>query len=182
MSIVVKLTFAPNQITHGGNNKKNITAIFTPNQIISNNDIIGVSSKVKHIFQLNWIFLYQHLSWVFDSRTWWGVLNAELYDKVCQWLAAGRWVSQQVIRFPNQLKPRAEIVSIHWKSVVWKPCINCFHSLKIRRRKRREEIVYITRSQTSENPVHKVFPFLEIRRLKTTCRNCFHSFHFLFII
>jgi hypothetical protein len=30
----------------------------------------------------------------FESGSWRGVLATTLYDKVCQWLAAGRWFSQ----------------------------------------------------------------------------------------
>jgi len=29
----------------------------------------------------------------FEPRPWWGVLDATLCDKVCQWLAVGRWFS-----------------------------------------------------------------------------------------
>jgi hypothetical protein len=37
---------------------------------------------------------YHHKSWEFESRSWWDVLDTILCDKVCQWLAAGRWFSQ----------------------------------------------------------------------------------------
>jgi hypothetical protein len=36
---------------------------------------------------------YYHTSCEFESRTWRGVLDTTLCDKVCQWLAAGRWFS-----------------------------------------------------------------------------------------
>jgi hypothetical protein len=36
---------------------------------------------------------YHHLSCEFEPRLWRGVLNTTLYDKVCQWLATGRWFS-----------------------------------------------------------------------------------------
>ena len=42
----------------------------------------------------SWIYNYQHYSCEFESRSWRGVLNTTLCDKVCQWLAAGRWFSQ----------------------------------------------------------------------------------------
>jgi hypothetical protein len=29
----------------------------------------------------------------FESRWWWGVLDATLCDRVCQWLVTGRWFS-----------------------------------------------------------------------------------------
>ena len=29
----------------------------------------------------------------FEPRSWWGVLDTTLCDKVCQWLATGRWFS-----------------------------------------------------------------------------------------
>ena len=36
---------------------------------------------------------YHHLSCEFESRSWRGVLDTTLCDKVCKWLATGRWVS-----------------------------------------------------------------------------------------
>ena len=48
----------------------------------------------------SWIYNYlcnQCLSpltlWVQIPFSWWGVLDTTLCDKVCQWLATGRWVS-----------------------------------------------------------------------------------------
>jgi len=39
------------------------------------------------------ISAYHHKSCEFESRSWRGVLNTTLCDKVCQWLATGRWFS-----------------------------------------------------------------------------------------
>jgi len=36
---------------------------------------------------------YHHLSYEFEPRSLWGVLDTTLCDKVCQWLAVGRWFS-----------------------------------------------------------------------------------------
>jgi hypothetical protein len=36
---------------------------------------------------------YHHYICEFESRSWRGVLDATLCDKVCQWLATGRWFS-----------------------------------------------------------------------------------------
>jgi len=36
---------------------------------------------------------HHHLSCEFESRWWRGVLDTTLSDKVCQWLAVGRWFS-----------------------------------------------------------------------------------------
>jgi len=36
---------------------------------------------------------YHHKSCKFESSSWRGVLNTTLCDKICQWLAAGRWFS-----------------------------------------------------------------------------------------
>ena len=36
---------------------------------------------------------YHHLSCEFKYRSWWGLLDTRLCDKICQWLAAGRWFS-----------------------------------------------------------------------------------------
>jgi hypothetical protein len=35
-------------------------------------------------------YMYHHLSCEFESRSWWGVFDAALCDKVCQRLVAGR--------------------------------------------------------------------------------------------
>ena len=39
------------------------------------------------------ISAYQHWSCEFESHSWRGVLDTTLCDKVCQWLATGRWFS-----------------------------------------------------------------------------------------
>jgi len=39
------------------------------------------------------ISVYHHLTCEFESRSWRGVLDTALCDKVCQWLATGRWIS-----------------------------------------------------------------------------------------
>ena len=39
------------------------------------------------------ISAYHHLSCEFKSCSWWGAFNTILCDKVCQWLATGRWFS-----------------------------------------------------------------------------------------
>ena len=39
------------------------------------------------------ISVYHHWSCEFESRSWRGVFNTTLCDKVCQWLAAGWWFS-----------------------------------------------------------------------------------------
>ena len=36
---------------------------------------------------------YHHHSCEFESRSWRGVLDTAVCDKVCQWLATGRWFS-----------------------------------------------------------------------------------------
>ena len=40
------------------------------------------------------ISAYHHYGCEFESRSWRGVLDATLCDKVCQLLVAGRWLSQ----------------------------------------------------------------------------------------
>jgi len=39
------------------------------------------------------ISAYYHCSCEFESRSWRGVLDTTLSDKVCQWLATGQWFS-----------------------------------------------------------------------------------------
>ena len=39
------------------------------------------------------IIVYHHWSCEFKPRSWRGVLDTTLCDKVCQWLATGRWFS-----------------------------------------------------------------------------------------
>ena len=36
---------------------------------------------------------YHHESCEFESHSWWGVHDTTLCDKICQWLAIGRWFS-----------------------------------------------------------------------------------------
>jgi hypothetical protein len=45
-------------------------------------------------FTTTWaISAYHHYSCEFEPRSWRGVLNAALYDEVCQWFATGQWFS-----------------------------------------------------------------------------------------
>jgi len=39
------------------------------------------------------ISVYHHSSCEFEPRSWKGVLDTTLCDKVCQWLVTGRWLS-----------------------------------------------------------------------------------------
>ena len=48
-------------------------------------------------------FSYHHWSREFESRSWRGVLDITLCDKVCQWLAAGPGYLR-VLRFPPPIK------------------------------------------------------------------------------
>jgi len=43
------------------------------------------------------ISVYHHKSCEFESRSWWGVLDTILCNKVCQWLVAGRWFSPSTL-------------------------------------------------------------------------------------
>jgi hypothetical protein len=51
------------------------------------------------------ISAYYHYSCEFESRSWRGVLDTTLCDKVCQQLATGRWF----LRFPPPIKLTADI-------------------------------------------------------------------------
>ena len=45
-------------------------------------------------FTTTWAFsAYHHLSCEFNSRSWWGIIDTTLCDKVCQWLAVCWWFS-----------------------------------------------------------------------------------------
>ena len=46
------------------------------------------------------ICAYHHLSFEFESRSWWGVLYTTLWDQVCQWHTAGGWFSPVTPVFP----------------------------------------------------------------------------------
>jgi len=50
-----------------------------------------------------YISVYNHYSSEFESRSWRGVLDTALREKVCQWLAAGRGFLR-VLRFPPPIK------------------------------------------------------------------------------
>ena len=41
---------------------------------------------------------YHHQSCEFEPCSWWGVLDATLCDKVCQWLATGQWFFSGYLR------------------------------------------------------------------------------------
>ena len=51
---------------------------------------------------------YHHKSFEFKSRSWRGVLDTTLLDKVCQGLATGQWFFR-VLRLPPPIKLTATI-------------------------------------------------------------------------
>jgi hypothetical protein len=74
----------------------------------------------------NVISAYHHWSCEFDSRSWRGVLDTTLCDKVCQWLATCWWFSP-VLLFPPPVKLapqyRRDIVESGVKHHNRNPCI-----------------------------------------------------------
>jgi len=47
-----------------------------------------------------------------NSRLWWGVLDTTLCDKVCQWLATGRWFSLGTLVSSTNKTDRHDITDI----------------------------------------------------------------------
>ena len=61
------------------------------------------------------ISAYHHYSCEFEPRSWRGVIDTTLCDKVCHWLAAGRWLSL-LLPFPPPIKLNATIqLKYCWK-------------------------------------------------------------------
>ena len=57
-------------------------------------------------------FYYLEVSCKFETRLWWGVLDTTLCDKVCQWLATGRWFSPGTPVSPTNKTDRHDIAEI----------------------------------------------------------------------
>ena len=54
---------------------------------------------------------YHHYSCEFESHSWWGIFDAILCDKVCQWLATGRRFSPDTpVSFTNKADHNWNIV------------------------------------------------------------------------
>ena len=86
------------------------------------------------------ISAYLHLSCEFESRSWPGVLDTTLCDKVCQWLATGLWFSPGTqISSTNKtdrhditeilLKVASSTITLAYKvegdgQIQWLPCIS----------------------------------------------------------
>jgi hypothetical protein len=49
---------------------------------------------------------------VFEPRSWRGVPDTTLYDKVCQWLATGRWFSPGTLDSSIYKTDRNDIIEI----------------------------------------------------------------------
>jgi hypothetical protein len=50
-------------------------------------------SIISQLYRGGQFYWYHHQRCEFVSCSWRGVLDTTLYDKVCQWLEAGRWFS-----------------------------------------------------------------------------------------
>jgi hypothetical protein len=59
--------------------------------------LIGRLTPISTIFQLNHGGQFYRWSCEFESHSWWSVVDATLCDKVCQWLATGRWFSPSTL-------------------------------------------------------------------------------------
>ena len=55
--------------------------------------ILKLWPYVLSIFKSYCYLNIQELKLEFESRSWRGILNTKLCDKVCQWFATGRWFS-----------------------------------------------------------------------------------------
>ena len=55
---------------------------------------------------------YRRWSCEFESRSWWGVLDTTLCDKVCQWLATSLWFSLGTPAFSTNKTDRHDITEI----------------------------------------------------------------------
>ena len=74
---------------------------FVFNQVVNQNKNYYVSrghcGRDRMVVEFRTIYAissYHHLSCEFEPHSWRGVLDATLFDKVCQWLATGgRWFS-----------------------------------------------------------------------------------------
>ena len=56
--------------------------------------VVVTRDRLAVWFILTFTFIaYYHLSRTFESRWWQGVIDTTLCDRVCQWLATGRWFS-----------------------------------------------------------------------------------------
>ena len=53
-----------------------------------------------------------HLCLEFEPHYWWGVLDTTSCDKVCQWLAAGRWFSPHTMVSSTNKTDRHDITEI----------------------------------------------------------------------
>ena len=58
------------------------------------------------------ISAYHHKNCEFESRSWRGVFDTTLCDKVCQWLATGRWFSSATPGFSTKKADRHYITEI----------------------------------------------------------------------
>ena len=58
---------------------------------------------------------YHHWSYEFESRSWRGVLDTTLGDKLCQWIATGRWSSPGTPVFSTNKTGFHDITEISFK-------------------------------------------------------------------
>jgi len=76
------------------------------------------------------ISAYHHLSCEFESRSWRGVFDTTLCDKVSQWLVAGRWFSSGTPVSSTNKTDRHDIAEILLKVVL--NTITLTHSLHVK--------------------------------------------------
>jgi hypothetical protein len=73
---------------------------------------------INCLYNVRAISAYRHLSCEFESRSWRGVFDTTLSDKVCQLLAAGWWFSQGFSGFPTNTTDRCDITEVLLKVVL----------------------------------------------------------------
>ena len=89
---------------------------------VNNNNNRPLYITTVHIIHLSFndyhyncgIGVYQHLSCEFESRSWRGILDTTLCDKVCQLIVAGQWFSTGTpVPSTNKADPN-DITEILW--------------------------------------------------------------------
>jgi len=69
-----------------------IRCVYTTTYFLQIRFILCLSTWFKHKFD-SAISAYHHKRCEFELYSWRGILDTTLCDKVCQWLATGRWFS-----------------------------------------------------------------------------------------
>ena len=101
--------------------------------------VLQLFASLLWLLWMSWLWLhgswiaitaYHHQGYKLESRSWRGVIDTTLCNKVCQWLAAGRWFSPDILVYSTNKTDHHYLAKILFKVALSNISLNLTNTLK----------------------------------------------------